>query len=83
MSPLLCYGRSQAAVQPGAAQASAVVIGSMGAEQESSQAVGASARSNGSCGGDYTVSAHEIISSPQSSYEVLELLGNTNLCDVL
>lgn len=77
MSPgqqLLCYGRYQAAV-PGAAQTSAVLISGVGAEQETGQTVGASARSNGTCGGDYTVSAHEIISSPQSSYEVLELLG--------
>ena len=30
-----------------------------------------------SCGGDYVVTAHEMISSPQSNYEVLELLGTS------
>lgn len=42
---------------------------------EPNQAVGGSSGTNGASGGDYVVNTHEIISSPRSTYEVLELLG--------
>ena len=68
---LLCYGRPSV-VQSGGGQSNAVLGSGAG---ESAQAVAGSSSTNIASGGDYVVSANETISSPQSAYKVLELLG--------
>lgn len=79
---MFCYGRSQ---PPGNGS---LMMGGIGSKLSMSSisnetgpvgsalsaATGPVASSNGTSG-DYMVNSHEIITSPQSSYEVLELLG--------
>ena len=73
---ILCYrAAGQAGQSGGGGQANALLMTSAGVCGEPTQAVGGSSAASGASGGDYAVNIREVISSPQSAYEVLELLG--------
>ena len=54
-------------------------LNSSASGQETASAHGSQQQQQQQQGGDYLVNSHEMITSPQSRYEVLELLGEPDL----